>query len=71
MSGKINLNPTIPPLPRFSDKRNVDVRYMLMPPYAAAHIHWDEKSHELIYELEEPVLEGNSVQVQVLSSAPL
>lgn len=53
---KINLNPTIPPLPRFKDKKKVDVRYMLVPPYASAHIYWDKKRSELVYELEEPIL---------------
>lgn len=57
MLSKINLNPTIPPLPRLHDKRLVDVRYMLIPPYASAHIYWDHKINELVYDLEEPVLD--------------
>ena len=44
----INLNPTIPPIPRYKDKRNVDVRYTLVVPYVTAHIYWDEKLSELI-----------------------
>ncbi len=52
----INLSPQIPALPRMKDKRKVDVRYMLIPPYAYVHIHWDEKTNELLYELEEPFL---------------
>src|SRR3989344_2042612 len=53
---KINLNPTVPPLPRAKDKKNVDVRYMLIPPYASAHIYWDKELNELVYYLEEPIL---------------
>ena len=56
---QINLNPTVPPLPRIADKKNVDVRYMLIPPYASAHIYWNDKLKEMIYELEEPVMDEN------------
>lgn len=59
MIGKINLNPQVPPLPRNSDKRGVDVRYMIIPPYVSAHIYWDPKLSELVYELEEPILAEN------------
>ena len=52
----INLNPAIPALPSISDKKKLDVRYMLIPPYASAHLYWDSKSGELVYDLEEPVL---------------
>jgi type IV secretory pathway ATPase VirB11/archaellum biosynthesis ATPase/intein/homing endonuclease len=52
----INLSPTIPPIPKTADKRSIDVRYMLMPPYASAHIYWDNKTSEIVYELEEPLL---------------
>ncbi|RMD67518.1 secretion system protein E [Candidatus Pacearchaeota archaeon] len=53
---KINLNPAIPPLPKPIDKRKVDVRYMLLPPYASVHIYWHDKLGELVYEVEEPLL---------------
>ena len=56
MVTNINLNPSIPALPRTDDKKKIDVRYMLIPPYASVHIHWDEVKKELIYEVEEPVL---------------
>jgi archaeal flagellar protein FlaI len=54
---KINLNPTVPPLPRYPDKKKIDVRYLLIPPYAAAHIYWNSKLGELVYDLEEPILD--------------
>ena len=59
MVRQINLNPKIPPLPKTQDKKKVDVRYMLMPPYASAHIYWDKNLSELVYELEEPILNHN------------
>jgi len=54
---KINLNPTIPPLPKFEDKKKIDVRYALISPYAFAHIYWKEEIGEVVYDIEEPVLD--------------
>ena len=48
--------PTIPALPRLTDKKQVNIRYMLIAPYASAHIHWDNKVNELVYDIEEPKL---------------
>ncbi len=46
-------------LPSFPDvkRTEVDVRYPLMPPFAYAHIYWDDKEKELIYQVEEPFLD--------------
>ncbi len=55
----ITTNPSVPPLKRSDDKRSVDVRYMLILPYTSAHIHWDSKLNELVYEIEEPLLDEN------------
>jgi len=52
----IELNPIFPPLPRIEDKTKLDVRYALISPYAFVHIYWNNKVQELIYELEEPLL---------------
>jgi len=52
----INLTPQIPALPDFKDKKQVDIRYSLVEPYANVHIHWNSEISELIYEVEEPVL---------------
>lgn len=48
--------PTTPPLRKSEDKKDVDVRYMLMVPYCAAHIYWNSDINELVYEIEEPIL---------------
>ena len=53
----INTNPSIPALPKFDDKRKIDVRYILIPPYASAHIYWNTKVNELVYDIEEPLLQ--------------
>src|SRR3989344_1926391 len=52
----IDVNPQIPSLPRFPDKSMTDVRYMLITPYVSVHIYWNEKISEVVYEIEEPVL---------------
>ncbi len=59
----INTNPAIPALPRFEDKKKVDVRYMLIPPYASAHIYWNNKINELVYDIEEPLLQDSEKDV--------
>jgi archaeal flagellar protein FlaI len=53
---EINTSLKIPPLSKSPDKINTDVRYMVIAPYANIHIYWDTKKSELIYELEEPIL---------------
>ena len=53
---KINLSPQIPSLKGFDDKTKIDVRYCLVSPFAYAHVHWDPKIDEVVYEIEEPIL---------------
>ncbi len=53
---QINLNPSIPALPKIADKTKINVRYALIPPYVSVHIYWNQKVGELIYEIEEPIL---------------
>ena len=68
----INTNPTIPALPRFEDKKRVDVRYVLIAPYATAHIYWDKKINELVYDIEEPLLsETEKIALDRLEEAML
>jgi archaeal flagellar protein FlaI len=59
---QINLSPTIPPLKKFDDKRKIDIRYILVSPYASAHIFWDDQSKELVYEIEEPIIDENEAE---------
>jgi len=50
---KLSTSPRIIPLPEFKSLQEVNVRYPLIPPYAFAHIYWDENKHELRYDVEE------------------
>src|SRR3989344_1709716 len=53
---KIDVGAEIPKLPDIEDKKNVDVKYPLIPPYCYAHIKWDAENNELVYYIEEPEL---------------
>ena len=53
----ININPTVPSIPKFEDKTKIDVRYMVIAPYVSVHIYYDEKLGEVIYDVEEPMLD--------------
>jgi len=55
----IDLNPPVPQLPKFPDKTKINVRYMLIAPYVSAHIYWNPKISEVIYEIEEPLLNAD------------
>ena len=53
---KINLNPKVPAVPKFEDKTKINVRYMVIDPYVSIHVYYDEKSGDVIYNVEEPIL---------------
>ena len=59
----LDLNPSIPALPKIDDKTKIDLRYALISPYAYAHIFWNTKINELVYEVEEPVLSENEKKI--------
>ena len=59
---QINLNPKTPPLSMQADKTKVNVRYMVLDPFVSIHIHWEPSQGELIYEVEEPLLEERDVE---------
>lgn len=54
---EINFTPRIPALKRIKDKTKINIRYALIEPYAYVHVYWDEKKFEIVYEIEEPVLD--------------
>lgn len=56
---KLNLSPQVPAVPHFDDKTMIDVRYMVISPFVSIHIYFDEKIGEVIYEVEEPILEDS------------
>jgi len=53
---KIDFSPEIPPLKRIKDKTKVNIRYCVISPFAFVHIYWDSKIYEIVYEIEEPLL---------------
>ena len=54
---QIDFFPERPPLKKVIDKTKVNIRYCLISPFAFAHIYWDPKLYELIYKIEEPILD--------------
>jgi flagellar protein FlaI len=53
---EIDLFPKIISLPDVEDRTRINIRYPLLPPFAFAHIFWDDKNKELVYMVEEPPL---------------
>jgi len=53
---EIDLRPKFIKLPEIKEKTKINIKYPLISPFAFAHIFWDVKTKELIYYVEEPVL---------------
>jgi len=60
---KINTTPTIPALPIIRDKTQIDVRYVTISPYVSVHIYWNKDENELMYEVEEPILNDSQKEI--------
>ncbi len=60
---KINLNPIVPSIQKFEDKAQINVRYMVISPYVSIHIYWDSQISEVIYEVEEPILDQKETEL--------
>ena len=60
---KINSNPFIPNISEFEDKTKIDVRYVVIQPYVSIHIYWKADISELIYEVEEPILDDKEKEI--------
>lgn len=60
---RIKMSGEMYPIPDVEDKRELDVKYPLIEPYAFVHIYWDVGRHELVYELHEPVLNEDEIKV--------
>src|SRR3989344_7281024 len=67
----INFSPTVPPLKKEKDKTKIDVRDSVVSPFAFIHIHWDPKIYEVIYEIEEPVLDETEIKYKMQIIAAL
>ncbi|MDP4012168.1 MAG: type II/IV secretion system ATPase subunit [Candidatus Nanoarchaeia archaeon] len=60
---KIPEIPEIPTLPDLKDKTQLNVTYPLIAPYVNAHIYWDQQLNELVYSVEEPVLDPREKRI--------
>jgi len=52
----IDFTPRVPPMKKIKDKTKINVRYCIVSPFCYVHIHWDPKIYEVVYEVEEPIL---------------
>jgi flagellar protein FlaI len=66
----INFSPQIPSLKKIENKSEINVRYCLISPFTFVHIYWDPKIYELVYEIEEPVLNKTEIEYkkQIISA---
>ena len=62
----IDLRPRFVKLPDISVKEKINVRYPLLPPYAFAHIYWDNTAKELLYSVEEVLLTDTEKELMKL-----
>jgi len=54
---QINFMPKVPPLKKVKDKTKINIRYAVIAPYAFIHIYWDPELFEVVYDVEEPILD--------------
>lgn len=59
---RIDTAPHLVSLPRLEERTKINARYPLIAPFAYAHIYWDEKAKELVYDVEEPVLTDTELE---------
>jgi archaeal flagellar protein FlaI len=52
----INTKSKIPEIHSIEDKTKINIRYGLLTPFAYVHIFWDPQKQEVVYHLEEPVI---------------
>lgn len=50
-------------LPDLKDRTKINIRYPLIPPYAYAHIFYNEQSEELVYHVDEPILSDTEKEI--------
>jgi len=60
----MNFSPPVPPLQKAKDKTKIDVRYSVISPFVFIHIYWDPKIYEVVYDIEEPLLDQNEVAIR-------
>jgi len=67
---EIDFEPKFPPLKKIQDKTKINVRYALISPFAFAHIYWNPKIYEVVYEIEQPILskEEETYREQIIAA---
>ena len=67
---EINFNPKFPKIKDIKDKTKINVRYAVVSPFAFVHIYWNPKISEVVYDVEEPILdeEEKTYHEQILSA---
>ncbi|MCK5606605.1 type II/IV secretion system ATPase subunit [Candidatus Pacearchaeota archaeon] len=60
----INFNPDVAPIEKSADKTQTNIRYALIEPFAFAHIYWNEESSEIVYDVEEPILDKRELVIK-------
>ena len=66
----IDFTPRIPKIKSEKDKTKINTRYCLISPFAYVHIYWDPKEYEVIYDVEEPMLDKDETKYldQIISA---
>lgn len=59
---RIDFSPEVPALSKITDKTKINVRYSLIAPFSFAHIYWDSKKSEVVYEIEEPHMDEKEMK---------
>ncbi|RMF55010.1 secretion system protein E [Candidatus Woesearchaeota archaeon] len=59
----IDAKPRLITLPTLKNRKEINIRYPLLPPFAFAHIFWDDKEKELVYFVEEPKLDDKEKEI--------
>jgi flagellar protein FlaI len=59
----LDLAPKLIQLPEIADRKQINVRYPLIAPYAFAHIYWDDEAKEVLYTVEEPLLSDSEKEI--------
>jgi len=60
----IDFSPKIPSLKSVSNKSSLNIRYCLIAPFTFAHIYWNPLISELAYEIEEPILNEEEIEIK-------
>ncbi len=58
----IDFTPKIPPIKKIKDQSKINIRYCLISPFTYAHIYWDPKEYEVLYDIEEPILTSEELK---------